>query len=79
MADLTEVREELLGVLLKEELCDLGVLQAPCPAGGGHAGSPMQPRSPGTIWACECDCDYAASAPADDSSARGRQYLHGHL
>lgn len=39
MTDLTEVCEELLGVLLEEEICDLGVLQAPCPAGGGHAAS----------------------------------------
>ncbi len=39
MTDLTEVCEELLGVLLKKQLCDLGVLQAPCPAGGGHAAS----------------------------------------
>lgn len=39
MTDLTEVCKELLGVLLEEEICDLGVLQAPCPAGGGHAAS----------------------------------------
>ena len=49
MANLTEVGEQLLWVLLEEELGDVGVLEAPCPVGGGHAGSPTQPRSPGTI------------------------------
>ncbi len=39
MTNLTEVSEELLRVLLKEQLCYLGVLHVPCPAGGGHAAS----------------------------------------
>lgn len=76
MADLTQVSEELLWVLLEEELGYFGVLQAPCPAVGGHAGR-APPPPPEIIWAC--DCDWAAKAPGAGSSATGRRCTHEHL
>lgn len=42
MADLPEVREELLRVILEEELSHIRVLQAPGPAPSWHDG----PRGP---------------------------------
>lgn len=38
MADFPQVWEEFFGVLFKEELCDIGVLQAPRAYSVGHAG-----------------------------------------
>lgn len=37
MSNFAQVSEELLRVFFKEQLRDLGVLEVPCPAGGGHA------------------------------------------
>lgn len=67
MSDLSQVREELLGVLLEEKLGDLRVLQVPCPAGVGHGGEGggSMPLPPGTIWMCDSD----VTAPTDGSSA----------
>lgn len=38
MANFTEVREELFGVILEEELSHIRVLQAPGPAPSWHGG-----------------------------------------
>lgn len=38
MSDLTKISEELFWVLLKEEVGDFGVLQAPRPTAVGHNG-----------------------------------------
>lgn len=49
MANLSEVREKLLGVFFEEKLSHLRILQAPCPNRGGHPAecSPLSPTQRG--------------------------------
>lgn len=49
MANLSEVREKLLGVFFEEKLGHLWILQAPCPNRGGHPAecSPLSPTQRG--------------------------------
>lgn len=66
MSDLTKISEELFWVLLKEEVGDFGVLQAPRPTAVGHNGERGgMSLPPGTIWVCDSD----SKAPTDGSSA----------
>lgn len=76
MTDLTQIREELFWVLLVEEICNFGVLQAPRPTAVGHSGeSGAMPLPPGTIWVCDSDLE----APADGSSAGLRSHMCSEL
>lgn len=56
MSDLTKISKELFWVLLKEEVGDLGVLQAPRPTAVGHNGE----RGGG----CRCRQELSGSATA---------------
>lgn len=66
MSDLAKIREELFWIVLKEEVSDFGVLQAPRPTAVGHNGERgAMSLPPGTIWVCDSD----SKAPTDGSSA----------
>lgn len=55
MSDLTKISEELFWVLLKEEVGDFGVLQAPRPTAVGHNGERE---------GCRCRQELSGSATA---------------